>query len=193
MLFWAPETIAYLSEYQGSEAIYGIFSFQVFLLLFVFLGSFVFPASFIYYLYTIKLLPSLDLNQRQSRWLPYLFSSICYAFIAYLLYQKLPLLVELSLCLAAIAASIFIVFLINFKMKISAHATGMAGMWAAFLSLSVVRQTDGLLLPMVLCSIFTGLVCAARLQLNAHTFKQILAGLAVGLIVASIFVLVFLH
>ena len=183
LLFGAPETMLNLSQYTGEPQLaFGIFGFKSFLILFILLSSFLFPASFIYYLYTIKLIPSLLLEQRESRQLPYLITALLYMALAYMFYKKLPDLVELPICFASISLSILLVWIINFRWKISAHATGAGGVLAGLFALSIVRKTDSLLIFIIIFIILTGLICAARLRLNAHSPWQIIAGLALGFV-----------
>ncbi|MBO4370813.1 MAG: phosphatase PAP2 family protein [Paludibacteraceae bacterium] len=79
------------------------------------------------------------------------------------------------------AACLMVLSVINFFWKISAHAMGMGAMLSAMLMLMWYNQTDRPFIYIVWI-LLTGLVCAARLQVRAHTPAQLVAGFSVGFV-----------
>lgn len=78
------------------------------------------------------------------------------------------------------ALALAIVTGINFFWKISAHATGISGLLGAtlYIGFKCGVFNPPLYVVLIICC---GLVCAARLQLDAHTPAQLIAGTALGL------------
>jgi membrane-associated phospholipid phosphatase len=186
LLYFNPELIPNVLHYTGSEdPTNSLFDFKSILLFYVFTGSFLFPAAFIYYLYSLKIIPNLSLGKQSSRHIPYLVCSIIYIVFAFFTYRKLPDFTEITIYFFLTAASILLVFFINIYWKISAHGTGLGGILGAMFAISVAKKTDSLLLFIIIFIILTGLACAARLKLNAHTPMQIIAGLILGILLGT--------
>ena len=137
------------------------------------------PAIFIIILYKRKVISDIGLNKREERGLPYLMTFISYGACALLLYRfSVPLWILGFMCGAIL--SLITAWLISYKWKISAHATGAGG----FLACLFYIMTKFEMLPlwffclMILC---VGMLCTSRIILNRHTFGQVVAGTANGL------------
>lgn len=155
----------------------------------IFAVSFLIPGLLILYLYKSKIIDSLTLHHRKSRNLPYLLTGIIYVLYGVFFIQKMEQTKAIGVSLMSIGMSILVLYLINLKWKISAHATGLAGAIGIFFGITLVRQTDQLYWIILLTLIITSAVLSARLRLNAHTPAQILAGLLLGFIFGFITIL----
>lgn len=93
---------------------------------------------------------------------------------------KLMITVDLMILSASI---------ITFFFKVSIHALGTWGVAGILFALN--RQAGGqeLLYPAILAVLICGLVMSARLQLQAHTLREVIAGSAVGLAIGYLGVL----
>jgi membrane-associated phospholipid phosphatase len=91
--------------------------------------------------------------------------------------RQLP---EVSLMMISITLSLAAVTVISTSWQISAQGTGIGGMLGAVVALLVQTSAEGLYYPMLGILITAGFLMSARLQLNAHTPKQIIAGLSLG-------------
>ena len=123
-------------------------------------------------------------NLRERR-LPYLVSIIIYGISTYLFGWKLQPIGELapqiSIVLGSVTVSLILVALISLFWKISAHATGVGGAIGILTALLMRFDEPDLLIPLLLTILTGGALMSARLQLNAHTPAQILAGIISGL------------
>ncbi|UBM60129.1 hypothetical protein LAG90_05675 [Marinilongibacter aquaticus] len=155
---------------------------RVILLLFVFLYTFLFPGLIVFWMHKNQKVKDLRLPDRKERFWPYLFSVIFSGFFAYFFYEKSILLRPSAILLGTIALTILMVLLINQFWKISAHATGIAGVLGTFFTLQFKYQESTLYIPFFIALIVAGLVLSARLKLNAHTPGQVGMGFIVGLV-----------
>ncbi len=126
-----------------------------------------------------KFITSYSLKVRRERVLPLLLSSISYL-LGYFLLRKIPFIEVISpLLLFYPAIAISLVALISYKWKISIHLTGMGGfvailfIWGAFVKADCRDY-------FMIAVLFSGLLAAARLQLNRHTPQQVYCGFLLG-------------
>lgn len=157
-------------------------NYQYLLLSVILFFSFVLPSLFILIMYRLKLITDLQLSKRSERVMPYFFTAIFYAFVAYLLYNKnfIDPLIYKILFFGSIV--ILITAIINLKFKISSHAISCAVILGMLIHLSFNYDDWNQLLILNLVIIITGLVSSARLYLRAHDSFEIMTGLAVGTI-----------
>lgn len=111
----------------------------------------------------------------------YVYTIICYAFWCYFLFKVIhaPFV---SLIGVGATIALALVLFINTRWKISAHLTGLGGLFGGILAY-VYNYT--LPLPMVTITIILGVALAlmfARLYLNAHTSVQVVTGFLLGII-----------
>ena len=111
----------------------------------------------------------------------YVYTIICYAFWCYFLFKVIhaPFV---SLIGVGATIALALVLFINTRWKISAHLTGLGGLFGGILAY-VYNYT--LPLPMVTITIILGVALAlmfARLYLNAHTSLQVVTGFLLGII-----------
>ena len=79
---------------------------------------------------------------------------------------------------------ILFVALISFWWQISAHAAGVGGVVGAMAGVMVKFGETALFMPLLFSMILAGYVIGARLQLNAHTPKQVWSGLLLGVLIS---------
>lgn len=125
------------------------------------------PLILVYILSRRGIIPDYYASERETRTIPFIAAALSYLLGAFILFTlNTPVIVvALMLCYGV---NTFVMMLINFKWKISVHASGITGP-ATFLFYSF-----GLIaLPFFLLVIPVGW---ARLRLRAHTPAQVLAG-----------------
>ncbi len=182
IFFASPEAIINLEAYNNSFSSNLLhIGFKENLLIFIFLGTFASPACLIYYLFKLKLISSLQMEDLKSRRLPYFITFIFYMLLSLFLFKRFPDLREVPISLFTISLCIFIVFVISLFWQISAHAVGISGVLGVVAAFIFIKEIESLFIPLLILLILTGLVCAARLKLNAHTPMQIIMGLILGL------------
>ena len=158
-----------------------------FLYLIIFLNTYLFPAIIVLIMRYRNTISSLDLRDRKERIIPLAIASFFYL-LTYLLIKKLTLPGVLADIFFGLALSVFVVFFITLKYKISAHMTGAGGLIGAFVGFEILFGAQ--LSPwVVFLVIIWGLIGSARLKLKAHSNGQIVAGSVLGF--ASIFLSIY--
>jgi membrane-associated phospholipid phosphatase len=123
---------------------------------------------------------SYHMNTIRERILPFSMVSLFYIITTYFFQVRLNVDRLLVFTLWVITACIILLTLITFFWKISAHLTGLSGLLAIILVLSIKYNTGLLLYPLVGSILLCGAVGTARLYLNAHRPLEILGGFALG-------------
>ena len=111
---------------------------------------------------------------------PFILTTLVYTLATLFFFFKMRQLPEISLMMIGITMSIALVTVISLSWQISAHGTGIGGMLGSVMALLVKTGAAGLFWPMLGLLATAGFLMSARLQLNAHTPKQIIAGLSLG-------------
>ncbi|MCH9822929.1 MAG: hypothetical protein K0U33_06230 [Bacteroidetes bacterium] len=149
-----------------------------FLYLIIFLNTYLFPALIVLIMRYRNAISSLQLIDRKERVIPMAVASFFYL-LTYLLIKKLTLPGVLSDMFFGLALSVFAVFFITLRYKISAHMTGIGGLIGAFVGFQVLFGAQ--LAPwVVLLVLVWGVIGTARLKLEAHSNGQIVAGSMLG-------------
>lgn len=150
----------------------------------VFFSTFIIPSIGAYAMVRMGRLDSLEMDKREQRNMPLLFTAACYAVTVYLLYQSEVFDALFYFVMGIITASVFLTYLVSFFWKISAHSVGMGGGLGILLLLNMLMPDAGLALPIALAMLLAGAVLTARLSLHAHTPQQVYVGFSSGLLVA---------
>jgi membrane-associated phospholipid phosphatase len=155
-------------------------------LVMIILSTFIIPSAGAYVMVRMGRLDSMEMDQREQRGLPLLFTSACYGVTAYLLYKEKAFDDILFFMMGIIAVSVFVTYLVSQFWKISAHSVGVGGALGILLMLNMVMPAAGLNLSLLIAIILTGAVLSARLALHAHTPEQVYAGAGCGLMLALV-------
>ncbi|WP_439555797.1 hypothetical protein [Dyadobacter sp.] len=160
------------------------------LLTLLFLNTFVAPAVVTYYFMKMGVITNLYVDDVNERRLPYLATVIIYGLATYLFgWQLQPvgeMAPQISVILASVTLSLVVVTCVSFFWKISAHATGIGGVIAMLAGLMIRFDEAALLNPLLIAILLAGLLLSARLQLNAHSPRQVFAGFLCGVLVSSL-------
>lgn len=125
---------------------------------------------------------SVHLAERSERLMPYLFTSLYYGVMTYIFYRGMsfhPFFIMMS----SITLLILLLAIINFKIKISAHAASIMGTIGFLWALKLNDPELIMFYPVVGIIFITGLIMSARLQLNAHKPTEIYLGALLGFVV----------
>lgn len=144
------------------------------------LFTFIMPVTLILLMLKMGMISSVQLNKREERKYPIIFTAVFYVMNYYFL-SKIHLPAPYLFFLLAGLFSLLATLLITYYWKISIHMTALGGLCGAFLLLSLVWPIDLRILLAVLFLI-SGITGTSRLILNAHTPAQVAAGFAAGLL-----------
>ncbi|WP_347157434.1 hypothetical protein [Pontibacter chitinilyticus] len=175
ILFYLPEPLLGLS-YQGRWIILGM----------LFFTTFIIPGLGAYTMVRAGQLDSMEMDRREQRGLPLLFTGMCYAVTAYLLHHEQAFDAIFYFVMTIMAASVFLTYLVSLFWKISAHAIGMGGGFGLLLAMNRLMPDAGLLPPIVVVLFLSGAVLSARLALHKHTPAQVYSGFASGMLLALV-------
>ena len=147
----------------------------------VFITTFLIPALTVIMFKLTKVIKDLHMKDRKDRVMPFMFISIFYLIVSFMIEGQQWMTPLLNLTFLAITAVVLLTNGITFKWKISAHAAGVFGLLGFVLALQkVFPSTNQLYFPLLLAIGLCGVVSWARLYLNAHTPKEILGGAVLG-------------
>lgn len=147
----------------------------------VFITTCLLPLAFLPLFMFQNLLKSFEMYTIKERIIPLATIGILY-FIGYLIMYQMDVPSTLANILLAGAITIFLLFLITLRWKISAHMAGIGALTGTILAFSYTLETN--LINFLLASIFiAGLVGTSRLILKHHTPPQIYTGFGLGLTV----------
>lgn len=150
-----------------------------------FLMSFLLPVIMISMLKAFGSIRSFTMETRAERVFPFFMIVVLYGTFTYMLtYQnRIGLGDNIFRFILIIDALVLVSFLITLVYKVSVHAIGMAGLAGILLPLNQQSDNELLLWVTVGVVVLAGIVMSARLQLNAHTPRQILVGGLAGLLI----------
>ncbi|MEJ8801330.1 hypothetical protein [Pontibacter sp. H249] len=152
----------------------------------VVISTFVVPGLGAYTMVRMGQLDSLEMDKREQRGLPLLFTGVCYATTAYLLYKTSALDAIFFFIMGLIAASVFLTYIVSLFWKVSAHAVGMGGALGLLLVLNRLMPDGSVTMAIIAVVVLSGAVLSARLRLNAHTPAQVYVGYGAGLLLTIV-------
>lgn len=144
------------------------------------------PLIFLSVLRHFKIVKDLHVEVREQRFIPYMFTAVCYLVAAYYLYYgHRPQWFVMFMVGSAI--TVVVMALINLKWKISAHMAGIGGIIGLLYQIHV-QALSAFDLQWLLCLtiIVAGAIGSARLALKRHDAWQVLAGVVVGFLCVSV-------
>lgn len=152
----------------------------MYILMAIFITTFVIPLCSMGVLRFSDYISSMAMKERKERIIPFLFVSVFYGITTYMFYAKMQLNQVLVLIMLAITIITFLIAIITFFWKISAHSAAIAGMMGFFIAIMVKFSMVSLLFPVILSVLLVGIVMSSRLYLNSHSPSEILAGGLLG-------------
>ena len=144
---------------------------------FVFTG--LFPAVPVLLLMKRGEVHDIFISNREERTMPYLFSFMAYVFWALFMWRTMQFPTFIVAMGIGSAISIFIILFINLKWKISAHVSGMGGLSGAIFGVCYRLAINPVWLFVIVLTV-SALVALSRIELEAHTPSQTLAGFVIG-------------
>lgn len=149
----------------------------------IFFTTFIIPSLGAYVMVRAGHLTSMEMEQREQRSLPLMFTSLCYATTAYLFYREQAFDQLFYFVMTIIAASVVLTFFVSYFWKISAHSVGVGGSLGLLVMLHRIAPGTPML-TVVIGMLIAGAVLSARLALHAHTPAQVYAGFGSGFLLA---------
>lgn len=150
----------------------------------IFAITFVLPALNMALFKALGTIRSLSMISRNERIIPFSFTAVLYCLTTYLLYSRTQLRIDDNLMKFLIVIDMLVVAatVITFFYRISVHSLAVWAMIGILLPLNNVTEDGRLLLPTAVAIVIAGAVMSARLQLNAHTPREVMIGAITGLL-----------
>lgn len=141
----------------------------------------VLPISTIWIMMQRGKVKDMQIADPRERTMPYVYAVCGFVFWSYLMIAILKAPLFLGLVCVGATVAIGIVALINRRWKISAHLTGIGGLFGGMMSyfLGVGHVPSWVILS--LCLLVSLLLMCSRVHLKAHTNAQVCAGWLLGL------------
>ena len=156
------------------------------ILIAVFIGTYLIPLAFLSFLKKSKTINSYHLKTVDERKFPILFM-IALLYLLSTLIKKYDPSLDLALFYYGMQFSLLLsVALLYIRFKASLHMLGIGGLFSFFVLFSYSYHIN-LLLFLAFFAITGGLVASSRLYLKAHTTKELISGLCLGIIGQSIY------
>jgi membrane-associated phospholipid phosphatase len=147
------------------------------------------PIVAIVTLYLLKVISSPGLNNRKERHVPYVLTIMCYLACAWYLFA-IHSPQWMWMFMVAGAATAIVSCVVNIWWKISAHSAAMGGLIAMLFHLATYDLAIVPMWPLIVVAIIlAGALGTSRILLNHHTFWQVAAGTANGLILVCLLTL----
>ncbi|MBL0745387.1 hypothetical protein [Chryseolinea lacunae] len=149
----------------------------------IFCVTFVLPSLNIGLFKAFGSIKSMAMEDRRDRVIPFIFVTILYSAITYLFYSRTRIGIHDSLLKFLIIIDVLMLVgtLVTLFYKVSIHTLGMWGLVGILLPLNKVAEDGSLFYPTIACIALAGVVMSARLQLNAHTPREVMVGSILGL------------
>lgn len=150
---------------------------------FMFIVTFVLPVFNLAIFRVFGTIDSFTLKERKQRILPFFFICAIYVSITYVFYVKyrfglhdnllrLLIIVDLLVVVATISTLFF---------KVSVHSISIWGLVGITLLLTKISEVNTLLYASLGLILLAGVIMSSRLQLNAHTAREVMWGSVLGL------------
>lgn len=152
-----------------------------------FLLTFVIPGLSAFMMHRAGAIRNMEMTERNDRLMPQLFTAAMYLVVFFMLGDKgIPPFISLFI-LGSVVAQL-VATAVTLWWKISLHLVGLGGLCGGILG-ALLTENHGASWPIALAFFVSGLVGSARIQLEAHNFKQLYIGYLTGFVIlfAAIF------
>ncbi len=150
-------------------------------LLLLFALTVVLPAINIGLFKLTGVISSFAMAHRSERTRPFFFILVLYGVFTYLLNSKgLNLGDNLFKLILIIDALVLVSLVLTLFFKVSIHSLGVWGVVGILMPLNKVVDDGSLYLPTLLSIVLAGIIMSARLQLNAHSLREVWVGSVAG-------------
>jgi len=149
----------------------------------IFCVTFLLPALNIGLFKATGAIKSFTMMDRRDRVVPFFFLTVLYCAITYLFYSRTRISIHDNLLKFLIIIDVLVIVgtLVTIFYKVSIHSMGVWGIVGILLPLNKVVEDGALFYPMLGSIVVAGLVMSSRLQLNAHTPREVMIGSILGL------------
>ena len=148
----------------------------------IFCVTFLLPALNIGIFRTFGSIKSLAMEEREERIIPFSFVAILYSVLTYLFYSRTRIGLNDNLLKFLIIIDVLVILatLVTIFYKVSVHSMAIWALIGILLPLNKVSEDGAILFPTIIAIVAAGLVMTSRLQLNAHSPREVMIGGMLG-------------
>jgi hypothetical protein len=147
----------------------------------VLVATMIFPLIFLYFLKKSEIITSYYLKGITERKYPFVIFTLI-ALILNRMFFKMGIAYDLGVFFIAASMSFLVGYwFLWFKIKVSIHTLGLGSLIGFLAQLSIFYQINFLIQIASLFILF-GIVAKARIELQAHDFKEVLLGFVIGIL-----------
>jgi membrane-associated phospholipid phosphatase len=153
-------------------------------ILIIFSITFAMPALAMGIFRSMGTIDSVLMHTRRERIVPFLFITALYGTLTYMFYTRTGIRFDDNLFrfMLIIDALIVVGTLLTLFWKVSMHSLAAWGFTGIMLALNRLTEDGSLFYPLIFSLVIAGLVMSARLQLQAHSMREVTAGAIAGLL-----------
>jgi membrane-associated phospholipid phosphatase len=156
------------------------------ILLMIFVVTFFLPAFNIVVFRIFGSISSLTMPNRRERIVPFTFVALLYAVVTYLFYIKFRISLNDNFLKLLLVIN-FLVFgatIATYFYKISVHSLGICGILGVLFPLNTVSSGNDMIFYITIVAVvIAGMVMSSRLQLHAHTPREVMVGAVLGFLI----------
>ena len=151
-------------------------------LLLILTVTFLLPALNLTIFKVLGSVPTLTMENRKERIIPFILITIFYGVITYLFSARYHVSTDDNVfkLILILYALVMITTVITFFFKVSVHSLAIWGVIGIIIPLNKVSENGMLFIPTIVLLVIAGLIMSSRLYLQVHTTREVLVGTLVG-------------
>ncbi len=155
--------------------------FKLYLIGYIIVVIVILPLLSLWQLKKFAIIDSFHISNQKQRPLPYLLMVVLYSFSAISLSSIAGMHYLIILLFAMSAITVLVLTIINYRIKISAHAAGVSMSLPWFLLIHIIFDLNTTIY-LIISFLVLGIVMTSRLVLKAHTHTEVWLGASIGII-----------
>lgn len=150
---------------------------------FIFIVTFLLPFLNVGIFKAFGTIRSFSLPERKERLIPFSFISVIYVVVTYLFYSQTQMNLNDNFLkfMVIIDMLVIVATVTTFFFKVSVHTISAWGIIGMMVPLTKISQMNTLFYPTIGFIILAGIIMSARLQVGAHSSREVMWGSVLGL------------
>ncbi|MBP6455378.1 MAG: hypothetical protein KA275_01510 [Chitinophagaceae bacterium] len=167
-----------LFVYQGADIIIPQGKNQLWFITACF-STILFPLLVVFLMWRLQFINSIKLETQQERYVPLIASMLFYFWAFWVFHKSLAAPAWIQVFLLGMFLGVVLLFLVNLFLKLSMHTAAWSGLLTFALLMQIFAKNPHTVF-LILVGLILSAVISSRIKLQAHTKKEIIAGILVG-------------
>jgi len=147
----------------------------------IFILTIILPVLLFFLLKTLGKVKSIYLKTTKERIYPLILNSVVILIVIQRIITPSQIIELYYFFIGILISTMACLMLVIFKFKASIHMISISGLFMFFINLSI-HFSINIMGTLALMSIITGTIATSRLHVKAHTYKELILGLFIGVI-----------